>query len=127
MSEIAHSADAYLLGESMSRLPEGYLSRADTTVYLPRKKLIGTQHLGKRYIMCSPCISLISLRHNVSVASRLRNCGNAAKYMYGLHVKWKVSAPISSQKMRMGRIFSMTSAASFFFFFFQHYNQASSV
>ena len=42
--------------------------------------------------------------HNVSVASRLQNCGNSAEYIYLPH-EWKAGAPVHPQKMRPGCIF----------------------
>ena len=42
-----------------------------------------------------------------SYASKLRNCGNPAEYIYRLH-KWKASVPVRPQKMRMGRIFQQS-------------------
>ena len=38
-----------------------------------------------------------------AVASRLWNCGNSAKCIYGPH-KWKVSVPVCPRKMRTARI-----------------------
>ena len=60
----------------------------------------------------------------------LLGCGNPTRHIYRLH-KWKVSAPVHPQKMRMAGIFQLLMQPlfflSFFFFFCQHYNQALSV
>ena len=59
-----------------------------------------------------------------SVASGLRNCGNPTKCIYQPH-KWKASAPIHLQKMRMGCFFQQSvQPFSFSFLFCQHCNQS---